>query len=47
MDEFPRNLPPLEFGKPWAVPGFDEAENITGLLLNYKIASVGLDDGYG
>jgi hypothetical protein len=37
--EYPLELPPLEFGKPWNASGFYHTSDIESLLLRYKIAA--------
>jgi hypothetical protein len=39
--EFPADLPPIEFGKPWTIPGFYTTSDVESVLLKYKIGDIG------
>src|SRR5438270_9822363 len=45
--EFPVELPPIEFGKPWNVPGLFQTSDVDSLLLRYKKGDNGrrIDEG--
>jgi hypothetical protein len=36
--EFPAQLPSVELGKPWEIPGFCTTSDVESVLLKYKIA---------
>ena len=43
--ESPAQLPPVEFGKPWKIPGFYTTSDIESVLLRYKVAVPGHNVG--
>ena len=43
--KYPVELPPLEFGKPWDVPGFFKTSDVDSLLLRYEMAAEGKTPG--
>ena len=36
-----KNLPPIAFGEPWNIPGFNPTSDVQSLLLKYKIGDSG------
>jgi hypothetical protein len=39
--EFPADLPQIEFGRPWKIPGFYHTSDVESILLKYKIGDIG------
>jgi hypothetical protein len=45
IEQYPAQLPPMEFGKPWKIPGFYTTSDVESILLRYKVAVSGHDVG--
>jgi hypothetical protein len=42
----PAQLPPVEFGNAWKIPGFYTTSEVESILLRYKMAADGHDVGH-